>query len=148
MFLIDTDHLVILQRQTGALCDALMRRIDAYQPSEFYISIVSFHEQLAGWQAFLGRKRESQHVVRAYAEFEPLLAAFASAQIAPFDATAADRFDSLRAGRVRIGSMDLRIAATALARDFTVLTRNTVDFAQVPNLRVEDWTVILPEKPK
>jgi len=36
--------------------------------------------------------------------------------------------------------MDLRIAATAMANDFTLLSRNLVDFRQVPGLRVEDWT--------
>jgi tRNA(fMet)-specific endonuclease VapC len=36
--------------------------------------------------------------------------------------------------------MDLRIAAIALARGFTVLSRNTVDFSRVPELTVEDWT--------
>jgi predicted nucleic acid-binding protein len=36
--------------------------------------------------------------------------------------------------------MFLRIASIALARDFAVLTRNLVDFQQVPGLRVEDWT--------
>lgn len=35
--------------------------------------------------------------------------------------------------------MDLRIACIALAHDATLLTRNTVDFAQVPALRVENW---------
>ena len=31
--------------------------------------------------------------------------------------------------------MDLRIAATVLARNYTVLTRNLVDFQKVPGLR-------------
>ena len=57
-----------------------------------------------------------------------------------FDAAAADRFDSLRAARVHVGTLDLRIAAIALANDKTVLTRNVRDFRKVPGLRVEDWT--------
>jgi tRNA(fMet)-specific endonuclease VapC len=40
--------------------------------------------------------------------------------------------------------MDLRIAAIALTRQFTVLSRNLVDFQKVPGLLVEDWT--LPER--
>lgn len=35
--------------------------------------------------------------------------------------------------------MDLRIACIALAHDATLVTRNTKDFAHVPNLKVENW---------
>jgi hypothetical protein len=48
-------------------------------------------------------------------------------------------FDPWR--HIRIGTMDLRIAAIALANGMTVLKRNLVDFGREPNLSVEDWTV-------
>ena len=47
----------------------------------------------------------------------------------------------LRKQRIRIGSQDLRIAAIALQHGFTVVTSNVRDFAQVPNLNIEDWVV-------
>jgi tRNA(fMet)-specific endonuclease VapC len=50
------------------------------------------------------------------------------------------KFDDLRKQGVRTGTMDLRIASIALSHDFTVFTRNTVDFGKVIGLRVEDWT--------
>ena len=50
-------------------------------------------------------------------------------------------FDSLRTQRVRIGTMDLRIASIALSRNLILLTRNVSDFSQVPGLATEDWTV-------
>ncbi|MGD0518047.1 MAG: hypothetical protein ABSA26_10990 [Thermoguttaceae bacterium] len=50
----------------------------------------------------------------------------------------------MRKSKVRIGTMDLRIASIALAQGFTILTRNLVDFEKVPNLKVEDWTVEHP----
>lgn len=40
---------------------------------------------------------------------------------------------------MRIGTMDLKIAAICLAHDATLLTRNLVDFEKVPGLRVENW---------
>jgi len=61
-------------------------------------------------------------------------------QIAAFNEQAARLFDDLRAAKARIGTLDWRIASIALANDWTLLTRNLVDFDHVPNLRVEDWT--------
>ena len=58
----------------------------------------------------------------------------------PFEQSALDRFDALKRQKVRVGTMDLRIAAIALAGDLTLVTANTSDFAQVPGLRLEDWT--------
>ena len=42
--------------------------------------------------------------------------------------------------RIRIGTMDLKIAASCLCEDALLLTRNTVDYSKVPGLRFEDWT--------
>jgi hypothetical protein len=36
---------------------------------------------------------------------------------------------------------DLRIAATALVQDLTLITRNQKDFARIPGPRIEDWSV-------
>ena len=70
-----------------------------------------------------------------------MLRDFSASQVLPFDDAAAATFESLRSQRVRIGTMDLRIAAIALSRKLTVLTRNVADFQKVPGLQVEDWTI-------
>ena len=66
---------------------------------------------------------------------------FAASQVLPFDRSASDVFASLRAERVRIATMDLRIAAIAISNGLILLSRNTSDFGKVPGLRVEDWTL-------
>jgi tRNA(fMet)-specific endonuclease VapC len=111
-----------------------------YSPDDFYVCIVSFHEQVLGWNAYIHRAKAAAGVVRGYRSFQGILADFAAVQVLPFDLAAADIFELLRKQGVRIGTMDLRIAAIALARGFTVLSRNTVDFSRVPELTVEDWT--------
>lgn len=137
MFLLDTDHLGILQQQSGPECSRLMGRLRRYPRDVRFVSIVSFHEQLVGWQAYLKRAKTAQAIVRAYRMFEQILADFSNLNVIPFDSLASMRFDELRSTGVRrIGTMDLRIAAIALTRDFTVLTRNTVDFVRVPGATV------------
>jgi len=53
-------------------------------------------------------------------------------------------FERLRQEGVRIGTMDLKIAAIALANDAPVITRNTQDFARVPNLLLVSGVMGLP----
>jgi hypothetical protein len=78
----------------------------AYPREYFLTSIVTFHEQFGGWQSFLNRRRDGSSVVRAYAEFERLLAAYTQSQIACFNAPAESQVEQLRRRRVRIGTMD------------------------------------------
>jgi tRNA(fMet)-specific endonuclease VapC len=47
----------------------------------------------------------------------------------------------LKALRLNVKKMDLRIAAIALENSAIVVTRNLRDFQRVPGLMVEDWTV-------
>jgi tRNA(fMet)-specific endonuclease VapC len=49
-------------------------------------------------------------------------------------------FDDLMTRRFRVATMDLRIAAIALANNSVLLTRNVRDFGKVPGLTTEDWT--------
>ena len=42
---------------------------------------------------------------------------------------------------IRIGTMDLKIAAIVLAHDATLLTKNLSDFRKVPGSKVADWTL-------
>jgi tRNA(fMet)-specific endonuclease VapC len=58
----------------------------------------------------------------------------------PFDLDAARTFPSIPFHR---GRLDRLIAAQALSRDLTIITNNERDFADVPGLRVENWTVPL-----
>ena len=58
-------------------------------------------------------------------------------RILPFDDLAGQAYASLPFVRA---SYDRLIAAHALSRDLMVVTQNTRHFADVPGLKVEDWT--------
>ena len=140
-FIVDTDHLALIQQQGQPEFARIADRMSNYSRRDFYVSIVSFHEQVLGWTTYLSRAKSRDDVIKAYSKLRRLLTDFAALQVLPFDDVAADSFETLRQQRIRIGTMDLRIAATALGQNATVLTRNLVDFRKVPGLRVEDWTV-------
>jgi len=141
MFLLDTDHVVISQKRSAPEYEHLIRRVREHGPSAFFVSIITFHEQMMGWNAYIARARDSAGVVRGYERFQRVLSNFCEAQVLPFDVAAASVFDDMRSRKVRVGAMDLRIASVALSRNMTVLSRNLADFSRVPGLRVEDWTL-------
>ena len=60
-------------------------------------------------------------------------------EIVPFEERAADQFARLRRQRIRIGSMDLKIAPIALVNDALLVTSNLRDYSLVPGLRCENW---------
>jgi tRNA(fMet)-specific endonuclease VapC len=64
---------------------------------------------------------------------------FGSIQVILYNARCEQQFQALRSQRVRVETQDLRIAATALAHGFILVTRNRRDFARVPGLPIEDW---------
>ena len=65
---------------------------------------------------------------------------FARWVVLSLDSESTANFSRFRSQGIRIGTMDLRIACISLAHVATLLTRNTVDFAQVSGLRFENWS--------
>jgi tRNA(fMet)-specific endonuclease VapC len=141
MILLDTDHLTLLSYPTNPRCQALIDRMKASADREIGTTIVSVEEQWRGWFALIARHRDVRRQVKPYEELVALHAFLSNWTIATFDDRAADRFEQARAGGVRIGSMDLKIASIALVHDALVLSANLQDFQKVPGLRVENWFV-------
>ncbi|MEO1431540.1 MAG: type II toxin-antitoxin system VapC family toxin [Cyanobacteria bacterium J06633_8] len=140
-YLLDTDHISFIQRRNSAEYFKLTTRIANYSPGDFAFSVVSLHEQMLGANAFINRAKKSEDITRGYTILLEILQGFSIAPVLPFDAAAVTIFEQLRAQKIRIATMDLRIASIALARNLTLLTRNSQDFNQVPGLVIEDWTV-------
>ncbi|MFO0810955.1 MAG: type II toxin-antitoxin system VapC family toxin [Gemmataceae bacterium] len=138
MILLDTDHVSVLKYRTGDRYTALAGRLaDANEP--YGTTIVTVEEQMRGWMSAIAKERLVARQVTAYRELGQLFSFYAKLALAAFDEAAAARFDELRAGGVRVASMDLKIAAITLVQGARLLTANRKDFEKVPGLRFENW---------
>ena len=63
--------------------------------------------------------------------------------IIPWNEEAADAYAKLRVALetsgTPIGSMDMLIAASAIAEDVTLVTNNIEHFSRIPSLKIENW---------
>ncbi len=113
----------------------LMQRVKARRPEQLSVCSVVWAELLHGAEKYDApekRKRQLDETIGGLVSLDfDLSAARHYARI---------RYQLERAG-LRIGGNDLMIAAIALANDLTVVTNNTGEFARVPGLRIEDWSV-------
>ena len=118
---LDTDHLSILQWEEQPACRRLLARLDEVPRDDIATTIVSFHEQVQGWLAYLGRARKPQQVILAYAKLETVWCSFLKMNVLSFTDEAQACFDELRPQCPRLQMMDLRIASVALTSNATLL---------------------------
>ena len=135
--LLDTDHVSLHER--GHL--SVRVRLASFSPAEMAVSVVTVEEMLRGRLAILARRAEGAARVHAYTKLLETVQFFSTVPVVPFDMACEQQFQALRAMRLRVGSRDLRIAATALVHRVVLITRNRRDFEQVPGLRLDDWSL-------
>jgi tRNA(fMet)-specific endonuclease VapC len=138
VLVLDTDILSIVQREEGAEYDTLIARLKAANDA-VHVTIVSIEEQMRGWLGFIAKRRDPDDLAVAYAKLHRLVRDFSHRPILAFDDAAATVLTRLRRSRIRIGEMDLRIAAIVISREAILITRNISHFSQIPGLIAEDW---------
>lgn len=139
MIILDTDHFNILQIGKGRFYDTLAARMDDSPDQHFATTVVTFEEHMRGWLAGVRRAKDVVSQVKPYDQLIKLVRFFQAWEILRFGENAAETFRSLRRQRVRIGTLDLKIASIALERGALLVSANAKDFEQVPGLHVEDW---------
>jgi tRNA(fMet)-specific endonuclease VapC len=111
----------------------LIRRLATVPASDQFTTSITVGELIYGAQR-VGREALTARVDAVVRGAHTVL---------PFDAVAARRFGELKAGLEGRGEPlaepDLRIAAIALARGLTLVSRNVQHFRRVPGLVVENW---------
>jgi tRNA(fMet)-specific endonuclease VapC len=122
----------------------VVARVRAVAPAELAISVLTALEQLSGWYTRLRQARQAERLAWAYRRLAAVVRFLSQVQIIDFDVPAIQRDEDLKNRKLKVRTMDLRIAATVLERGGVLATRNVRDFQQVPDLRVEDWSASTP----
>lgn len=122
-YLIDTNCCIYLF--VGAY-PALTERVLATERGEIGISTIVFAELALG---SVNGKTPPMPALERLIEQMPLM---------PFDEAAARGYATLPFKR---GRLDRLLAGHAISLDMTIITTNEADFADVPDLQIENWTV-------
>lgn len=136
LFVLDTDHVTLFQRAHPLVRE----RVFARAPGSVVTTVVTVEEQLRGRLKALRRASDGPSLVAAYDRMHATLEFFRSLPLLDFDEAAFEQFGRLRKQKVRIGTLDLRIAAIVLTKERVLVTRNARDFSKVPGLKLEDWS--------
>jgi tRNA(fMet)-specific endonuclease VapC len=138
MFVVlDTDHFSAIDRQSGA-GTRLAHRIKSFD-RDVFLTVITIEEVMRGWISLLGSRKSLRDEISVYDRLRQSAKVIGEWDVLPWDNDTLALFESLRKTLKRISSMDLKIACIALAHDATLLTRNTLHFQHVPNLKIENW---------
>ena len=113
--------------------ETILNRLRYISPQEIVLSAIVHYELFYGAVNSARREENIRNIGRLQFEFLCFdhQDAFRAAEIRA----------SLRARGTPIGPYDILLAGQALARDLTLVTRNTREFARIEGLRVENWEV-------
>jgi tRNA(fMet)-specific endonuclease VapC len=136
LYVLDTDTVQLLQDENPAVVGHVL----AVAAGDLAISVVTVEEQLSGWYTQLRQAKRPERLAWAYRRLAATVRFLSQVQIVDFDESAIRRCEQLKKRKIKVRTMDLRIAATVLERDAILVTRNVRDFQPVPGLRIEDWS--------
>ena len=122
-FMLDSNVVIIVGMAVG---DAVRRRMAEHDEGDFVMSAITLAEVVHG---SVRVKPPALDRLKALIDEVPVLA---------FDDVAARAYATIPFKRA---SYDRLIAAHALSMGLTVVTDNEKHFADVPGLKVENWTV-------
>lgn len=141
MIILDTDVFSLLElagRSPGQRVRERLARLNPPQPVA--VTVITYEEQSRGRLASVSAARSSADLSRAYLHLRQHIENYRGIRILDFDPPASEIANTLMSKKIRVGTLDLRIASIALAHSAVLVTRNLRHYSKVPDLRVEDWT--------
>lgn len=136
LYILDTDTLQLLQDEHPRV----IAQVQVVALEDRAISVITVEEQLSGWYTQLRQAKRPERLAWAYRRLAATVRFLSRVQIIDFDEAAIERYEQLKKRKLKLGTNDLRIAATVLERSAILVTRNLRDFQKVPALQIEDWS--------
>jgi tRNA(fMet)-specific endonuclease VapC len=128
------DASILIEHERGRI--DVPTRVQSRQSDEFFLSVITASELLHG----VHRARDAAVRARRAAFVEAILQTFPVTDIDVGVArTHARLWSDLASAGTPVGAHDLWLAATCVARGWTLVTANVREFARVPGLSVESW---------
>jgi tRNA(fMet)-specific endonuclease VapC len=87
------------------------QRFNSHPLAEMAIAVISVEEQLSGWYTKLRRAKKRNEIVQVYQRLANCTQALAGWKILSFTDQAFVQYDNFRTLKLKIGRMDLSIAA-------------------------------------
>jgi tRNA(fMet)-specific endonuclease VapC len=139
LWILDTDHVSLLLAGDQRVRD----RISPVS-RDVALTIVTVQEVFNGWVTQINDPAQAENLIELYSRLMTALNYFREVRVIGFDEVANDCHQGLLQNNKALNKKrlqkDVRIAAIALSRGATLVTRNHRDFVQVPGLSIEDWT--------
>jgi tRNA(fMet)-specific endonuclease VapC len=126
MYILDTDHISILDR-SGPAAQPLLTKIIQVNPNQVTTTIITYEEQMRGWLSYTAKTSIIAEQIAAYHKLERHIANYHKIIVLSFDEKAGEVFHNLRKQHPRLGTMDLKIAAIAMANQSTLLADKAYD---------------------
>ncbi len=139
-YIFDTDHLSFIQRN-GKEGKQILKKLATLDNPEVAVTIITYEEQVRGRLLFISKAKTVEQQILAYQGLEQLIIDYQSIVLIPFNQVAMLEYQRLRKLYPRLGKMELKIAAITLTNKGIFLTRNSTDFQQIDEFKIEDWSV-------
>ena len=135
LFVLDTNVIIDFQAGNPAICSRLL----ACSLDQLSTTVITVEEQLSGWYTLLRRAKGKEQLARTYQRLGDTVSLLGRFPLLSFTEVAIERFEQLKALRLGVKHMDLRIAAITMEHEGILITRNEIDFKLIPGLRFENW---------
>ena len=128
-YMLDTNICIYLIRRQPPQA---LRRLEALNEGDVCMSVITYAELRAGLEIQSEQREHDQRVLAQLVQRIPVL---------PLDEAGAESYGRLRAAvrDRRRDALDRLIAAQAVAAGSILITNNEADFADYPDLQVENW---------